>query len=40
VGLATAAYPVVLVVGITVSVTSIPIISRILHDLGILQTRF
>jgi Kef-type K+ transport system membrane component KefB len=31
---------VVLVVGIAVSVTSIPVISRILHDLGILHTRF
>jgi Kef-type K+ transport system membrane component KefB len=31
---------VVLVVGIAISVTSIPVISRILHDLGILQTRF
>jgi Kef-type K+ transport system membrane component KefB len=31
---------IVLVVGIAVSVTSIPVISRILHDLGILHTRF
>ena len=32
--------PVLLVVGIAVSVTSIPVISRILHDLKILHTRF
>jgi Kef-type K+ transport system membrane component KefB len=30
----------VLVVGIAVAVTSIPVISRIFHDLGILQSRF
>ena len=30
----------VLVIGIAVAVTSIPVISRILHDLGILGTRF
>ncbi len=29
-----------LVIGIAVAVTSIPVISRILHDLGILHTRF
>jgi Kef-type K+ transport system membrane component KefB len=33
-------FSVLLVVGIAVSVTSIPVISRILHDLGILHTRF
>jgi Kef-type K+ transport system membrane component KefB len=33
-------FPVLLVVGIAVAVTSIPVISRILHDLGILHTRF
>ena len=32
--------PVLLVVGIAVAVTSIPVISRILHDLNILHTRF
>jgi Kef-type K+ transport system membrane component KefB len=30
----------VLVVGIAVAVTSIPVISRIFHDLGIMHTRF
>jgi Kef-type K+ transport system membrane component KefB len=30
----------ILVIGIAVAVTSIPVISRIFHDLGILQTRF
>jgi Kef-type K+ transport system membrane component KefB len=30
----------VLVIGIATAVTSIPVISRIFHDLGILQTRF
>src|SRR5579871_5672181 len=30
----------VLVIGIAVAVTSIPVISRIFHDLGILHTRF
>ncbi len=33
-------FPVLLVVGIAVAVTSIPVISKILHDLGILHTRF
>jgi Kef-type K+ transport system membrane component KefB len=32
--------PVLLVVGIAVAVTSIPVISKILHDLNILHTRF
>lgn len=32
--------PLLLVVGIAVAVTSIPVISRILHDLNILHTRF
>jgi Kef-type K+ transport system membrane component KefB len=32
--------PVLLVLGIAVAVTSIPVISRIFHDLGILHTRF
>jgi len=32
--------PVLLVVGIAVAVTSIPVISRILHDMNILHTRF
>jgi Kef-type K+ transport system membrane component KefB len=32
--------PVVLVVGIAAAVTSIPVISKIMHDLGILHTRF
>lgn len=32
--------PLVLVVGIAAAVTSIPVISKILHDLGILHTRF
>ncbi|MGE5111276.1 MAG: cation:proton antiporter [Acidobacteriaceae bacterium] len=33
-------FPVLLVVSIAVAVTSIPVISKILHDLGILHTRF
>lgn len=33
-------FPLLLVVGVAVAVTSIPVISRIFHDLGILQTRF
>jgi Kef-type K+ transport system membrane component KefB len=32
--------PLILVIGIAVAVTSIPVISKILHDLGILHTRF
>jgi Kef-type K+ transport system membrane component KefB len=32
--------PLLLIIGISVAVTSIPVISRIFHDLGILQTRF
>ncbi len=32
--------PIVLVVGIAAAVTSIPVISKIMHDLGILHTRF
>jgi Kef-type K+ transport system membrane component KefB len=32
--------PLILVIGIAVAVTSIPIISKILHDLGVLHTRF
>ena len=32
--------PLMLVIGIAVAVTSIPVISKILHDLGILHTRF
>ncbi len=32
--------PLILVIGIAVAVTSIPVISRIFHDLGILHTRF
>lgn len=32
--------PLLLVIGIAVAVTSIPVISKILHDLGILHTRF
>ena len=33
-------FPVLLVVSIAVAVTSIPVISKIFHDLGILHTRF
>lgn len=32
--------PIVLVLGIAAAVTSIPVISRIFHDLGVLDTRF
>lgn len=32
--------PLILIISIAVAVTSIPVISRILHDLGLLQTRF
>lgn len=32
--------PLLLVIGIAIAVTSIPVISKILHDLGILHTRF
>jgi Kef-type K+ transport system membrane component KefB len=39
-GPANARFSLVLVVGIAAAVTSIPVISRIFHDLGILQTRF
>ncbi|MEO8725110.1 MAG: cation:proton antiporter [Acidobacteriaceae bacterium] len=39
-GPANARLSLVLVVGIAAAVTSIPVISRIFHDLGILQTRF
>ncbi|HYG99706.1 MAG TPA: cation:proton antiporter, partial [Terriglobales bacterium] len=40
VGEAKARVPLLLIVGIAVAVTSIPVISRIFHDLGILHTRF
>lgn len=40
VGVAHQRTPVVLVVGIAAAVTSIPVISKIMHDLGILHTRF
>jgi Kef-type K+ transport system membrane component KefB len=39
-GVARQRFALVLVVGIAAAVTSIPVISKILHDLGILHTRF
>jgi Kef-type K+ transport system membrane component KefB len=39
-GSANQSLPLLLVVGIAFSVTSIPVISRIFHDLGLSQTRF
>jgi Kef-type K+ transport system membrane component KefB len=39
-GAANQSTPLLLVVGIAMAVTSIPVISKILHDLGILHTRF
>jgi Kef-type K+ transport system membrane component KefB len=39
-GIARQRVSVVLIVGIAAAVTSIPVISKILHDLGILHTRF
>jgi Kef-type K+ transport system membrane component KefB len=40
IGTADARLSLLLVVGIAVAVTSIPVISRIFHDLGVLHTRF
>lgn len=40
IGAANARLPLLLVIGIAVAVTSIPVISRIFHDLGVLHTRF
>jgi Kef-type K+ transport system membrane component KefB len=40
IGAANSRIALILIIGIAVAVTSIPVISRIFHDLGILRTRF